>query len=162
MVMMIVANAQPSRSCSTGTLRSTSVMVMVRMAPSLWTGTSGVRARGGMRLLGGRHGCGSTSAGLAAAVGAAEPRQVVDGEGPFPAQVAGEGEPPAEYRSDAVAVSGEEADVDEQPHPPVLEAAEVQPDGVYHGTPPGDVGGRAQVAVAERLVEALSPGLVGD
>jgi hypothetical protein len=51
---------------------------------------------------------------------------VVDGEGAFPAQVAGEREPPAKHRPDAVAVAGEEADVDEQPHPPAEKAAEVQ------------------------------------
>jgi len=38
--------------------------------------------------------------------------QVVDGEGAFAAQVAGEGEPPAEDGADAVAVAGEEADGD--------------------------------------------------
>src|SRR5262249_51847644 len=38
-------------------------------------------------------------------------RHVVDGEGAFPAQVAGEGEPPAQHRADPAAVAGEEADV---------------------------------------------------
>jgi hypothetical protein len=41
-------------------------------------------------------------------------RHVVDGEHPFAAEVAAEGEPPAQHRSDPVAVAGEEADVDEQ------------------------------------------------
>src|SRR5215813_2895584 len=50
---------------------------------------------------------------------------VVDGEGAFPAQVTGEGEPPAEQRSDAVAEAGEDADVDELLHNPAREAVEV-------------------------------------
>src|SRR5215472_19050024 len=89
-------------------------------------------------------------------------RHVVDGEGPFPAQVAGEGEPPAEQRPDAVAPAGEEADVDEQPGDPAGEAAEVQLPGGDDGAPAGDVGGRAQVVIAERLVKGLVYGLQGD
>ena len=83
-------------------------------------------------------------------------RHVVDGEGAFPAQVAGEGGPPAEERPEAVAVAGEEADVDEQPADPAEEAAEVQPPGRDDGVAAGDVGGRAQVVVAERLVTGLA------
>jgi hypothetical protein len=68
-------------------------------------------------------------------------RYVVEGEGPFPAYVAGKGEPPAEHRSDAVAVAGEEADVDEQPHPPARKAAEVQLERRDHGAAARDIGG---------------------
>src|SRR5215468_5200534 len=82
-------------------------------------------------------------------------RHVVDGEGPFPAHVAGEGEPPAEQRPDAVAPAGEEAYVDEQPGDPADEAAEVQPLGGDDGAPAGDVGGRAEVVVLERLIQGL-------
>src|SRR5215469_3297679 len=89
-------------------------------------------------------------------------RHVVDGEGPFAAQVAGEGEPPAQHRADAVAVAGEEADVDEQPHPPAQEPAEMQLEGGDDGAPAGDVGGRAQVVVAERLVDAMPAGHLND
>src|SRR5215471_10660476 len=96
------------------------------------------------------------------AVRAGGHRRVVDGERAFPAQVTGEGEPPAQDRTDAVAVAGEEADVDEQPDPPAEEAAEVQPEGGDDGAPARDIGGRAQVAVAERLVVGLPPGEVAD
>src|SRR5215467_6174481 len=89
-------------------------------------------------------------------------RHVVDREGPVTAQVAGEGEPPAEQRPDAVAPAGEEADMDEQPGDPADEAAEVQLPGGDDGAPAGDVGGRAQVAVLERLVQGLTGGLHGD
>src|SRR5690348_4784534 len=89
-------------------------------------------------------------------------RHVVDGEAALPAQVAGEGEPPAEQRPDAVAPAGEEADVDEQPGDPADKPAEVQPLGGDDGSSTGDVGGRAQVAVAERLVMGLADGLQGD
>src|SRR5205823_3733520 len=88
--------------------------------------------------------------------------QVVDGEGAFAAQVAGEGEPPAQNGPEAVAVAGEEPDVDEQPYPPADEAAEVQPESGNNGAPSRDVGGRAQIAVAEGLVVGLAPGQVAD
>src|SRR5262249_5097068 len=97
-----------------------------------------------------------------AAVRANRRWQVVDGEGAFAAQVAGEREPPAQDRTDAVAVAGEEADVDEQPHPPPDEAAKVQPERGHHGMPAGDIGGRPEVAVLERLVIDVAPGFVAD
>src|SRR6185369_1465961 len=96
------------------------------------------------------------------AVRAGRRRHVVDGEGAFAAHVAGEGEPPAQDGADAVAVAGEEADVDEQPGQPAEEAAEVQPEGRDDGPPPRDVGGRPQVPVPERLVMGLALGLVAD
>src|SRR5437763_5785031 len=97
-----------------------------------------------------------------AAVGAGCDWDVVQCEGAFSAQVAAEGEPPAEDGADAVAVAGEEADVDEQPDPPAGEAAEVHPERRDDGFAAGDVGGRAQVTVLERLAEVLPAGLVGD
>src|SRR5262245_27960839 len=87
---------------------------------------------------------------------AARQRHVVDREGALAAQVTGEGEPPAEDSPDAVAVAGEEADVDEQPAQPAEEAAEVHPEGGDDRTPAGDVGGRAEIPVAERLAVHLS------
>src|SRR5262245_40385746 len=91
------------------------------------------------------------------AVRAGRHRSVVDGERPFAAQVASEGEPPAQNGPEAVAVAGEEPDVDEQPDPPAEEAAEVQPEGRDDGAAARDVGGRAEIAVAEGLVVGLAP-----
>ena len=51
------------------------------------------------------------------------------GEGPLAADVAGEGEPPGEQGADAVAVAGQERDVDEQPDHPAHEAADLQGPG---------------------------------
>jgi uncharacterized hydrophobic protein (TIGR00271 family) len=68
-------------------------------------------------------------------------RHVVDGEGPLPAGVTGEREPPAQDRPHAVPVAGEEADVDEQPHPPAREPAEIHLERRHDGFPAGDVSG---------------------
>src|SRR5579864_4268741 len=124
--------------------------------------TSGVISIGFRRGAGRRRrGSALRGAGLLCGVRAHQ-RHVVDGEGPFPADVAGEREPPAEHRADPVAIAGKEADVDEQPDPPAHEAAEVHPARGDHSFPAGDVGGRAQVMVAEWLVEALPPGQMAD
>ena len=115
---------------------------------------SGRPWRSGVTPVGGRSG-GSTGR---AAVRAERQWHVVDGEAPFPADVAGEREPPAEQRPDPVAPAGEEADVDEQPDHPAGEAAEVHPERRDDRFAAGDVGGRAQIAVLELLVEALPLG----
>src|ERR1700751_327395 len=90
--------------------------------------------------VGGRYDSGIGMAGLDAAVRGRQ-LHVVDGEGPFPADVAGECEPPAQQRADAVAVAGEEGDVDEQPDPPAQEAAEVQLERGNDGLAAGDIRG---------------------
>src|SRR5215471_21400107 len=87
---------------------------------------------------------------------------VVDGEGAFAADVADEGGPPAQEGAEAVAEAGEEADMYEQPHHPAGEAAEVHPEGGDDRVPARDVGGRAQVVVAERLVVGVALGLLSN
>src|SRR5262249_57446561 len=111
------------------------------------------------RVGGGGGGGGVARGGGGPAVRAGGHRRVVDGERAFAAQVAGEGEPPAQDRAEAVAVAGEEADVDEQPDPPADEAAEVQPEGGHDRPPARDVSGPTQVRVAEPLCVGLAPGL---
>src|SRR5215475_1288211 len=88
--------------------------------------------------------------------------RVVDGERPFAAVVADEGGPPAQDGAEAVAEAGEEADVDEQPHHPAHKAAEMQPEGGDDRAPARDVGGRAQVVVAERLAVGVALGLLSN
>jgi len=93
----------------------------------------------GITLVGGQHHAGDPRPQVTR-VGAHQ-RHVVDGEGPFPADVTGEREPPAQHRADPVAVAGEEPDVDEQPDPPAQEPAEVQLERGDDGFAAADVGG---------------------
>src|ERR1700683_4287903 len=75
---------------------------------------------------------------------------VVTGECPLQADVAGEGVPPAQYRTGPVAVAVQERDVEEQPGQPARESAEMQAPGGDRRPAAGNVGGRAEVPVAER------------
>src|SRR6204780_432868 len=84
------------------------------------------------------------------ASGIAHQTYVVTGECPLQADVAGEGVPPAQYRAGPVAVAGQKRDVDEQPGQPAQESAEMQGPGGDRRAAAGDVGGRAEVPVAER------------
>src|SRR3989442_10310886 len=63
---------------------------------------------------------------------------LLGGERAFPAQIAGEGEPPAQHGPEPVAVPGEEADVDEQPDDPPGETGELQPAHRDHGAAAGE------------------------
>src|SRR4051812_40973729 len=73
------------------------------------------------------------------------------GEGAFAARSGGEGDGPAEHRSQPAAEAGEEGQVDEEPDEPAGEAREVQRAGLDHGLAAGDVGGAAEIQVLEGL-----------
>src|ERR1700680_2788975 len=77
-------------------------------------------------------------------VDVAQRLDLLGGEGPLAADVAGEGQPPGEQGAEAVAVAGQERDVDEQPDPPAQEATDVQGSGRDDGTATRDVGRRAE------------------
>src|SRR5487761_598859 len=53
-------------------------------------------------------------------------RDLLGGEGPLAADIAGEGQPPGEHGAEAVPESGHEGDVNEQPDPPADEAANLE------------------------------------
>ena len=73
--------------------------------------------------------------------------------------VAAEGQPPGQDRADPVAVAGQERDVDEQPGQPAQPSRRSRSGPAdTHRPAAGDVGGRAQVAVPERLGRAAAPG----
>src|SRR5215469_3806144 len=78
------------------------------------------------------------------------------GVGAFAPDVAGEGNPPGEDRSDPVAVAGQERDVDEQPDHPAREARQLHRPGRDDGVTAVDVGRRPEVVVLERLLRLVA------
>src|ERR1700689_1366949 len=90
---------------------------------------------GGGRLLGarpGRYASGRCRAGIGAerkCVDVPQRRYLLGGEGPLATDISGKGQPPGEQSPEAVAVAGEEGDVDKQPDPPAQEATDLQRPG---------------------------------